>query len=73
VPENGLQICRVNQAARADVVLLFALFHDSRSEGERKDPEHGERAAMGAEDYFRHPAIAQTGKSSGTSGTSAQA
>jgi uncharacterized protein len=53
VLDNGLTLCARVPEARADVVLLFALFHDARRENEHHDPEHGERAALLAETYFQ--------------------
>jgi uncharacterized protein len=52
VLENGLNLCCGVPEARADVVVLFALFHDSCRRNEHRDPEHGERAALLAESYF---------------------
>lgn len=52
VLENGLHLCCGVPEARADVVVLFALFHDSCRRNEHRDPEHGERAALLAEAYF---------------------
>lgn len=53
VLENGLTLCCGVPEARADVVLLFALFHDACRRNEHRDPEHGERAALLAETYFQ--------------------
>jgi uncharacterized protein len=53
VLENGLNLCSALPEARADVVVLFALFHDSCRWNEHRDPEHGERAALLAEAYFQ--------------------
>jgi uncharacterized protein len=40
--ENGLRLAETN-GADADVVKLFALFHDSRRENDGTDPDHGRR------------------------------
>jgi uncharacterized protein len=53
VLENGLTLCHEVEAARADVVVLFALFHDACRENEFRDPEHGPKAALLAEKYHR--------------------
>jgi len=53
VLENGLNLCSQLPEARADVVVLFALFHDSCRWNEHRDPKHGERAALLAEAYFQ--------------------
>jgi uncharacterized protein len=53
VLENGLTLCCGVPEARADVVVLFALFHDSCRWNEHRDPEHGDRAAQLAEAYFQ--------------------
>ena len=53
VLENGLTLCCGIPEARVDVVVLFALFHDSRRQNEHTDPGHGERAARLAEAYFQ--------------------
>jgi len=53
VLENGLNLCCGVSDARADVVVLFALFHDSCRRNEHRDPKHGERAALLAEAYFQ--------------------
>ena len=53
VLENGLNLCCGVPDSRADVVVLFALFHDSCRLNEHWDPEHGERAALLAEAYFQ--------------------
>lgn len=42
VRENGLRIAQ-SVGANEDVVRLFALFHDSRREGEQRDKGHGQR------------------------------
>lgn len=42
VAENGLRIA-VENGADADVVMLFALFHDSRRVNENVDDGHGQR------------------------------
>lgn len=44
VLENGLRIAEVNQSD-AEVVTLFALFHDSRRINEDQDDDHGLRGA----------------------------
>ena len=44
VRENGLRLA-ASTGARADVVELFAYFHDSRRANEGRDPEHGARGA----------------------------
>jgi len=53
VLENGLNLCAGVPEARPDVVVLFALFHDSCRWNEHRDPAHGERAALLAEAYFQ--------------------
>lgn len=58
VLENGLQLCCMVQEARADVVVLFSLFHDACRQNEYTDPEHGERAAVLAEGYFQQGRLA---------------
>ncbi|HEX8298148.1 MAG TPA: hypothetical protein VF594_03235 [Rubricoccaceae bacterium] len=45
VLENGLALAP-ETGARADVVTLFALFHDACRHNDRHDPEHGPRAAV---------------------------
>ncbi len=58
VYENGLRIARGSDA-NLTVLLLFALFHDSRRENESIDPGHGRRGAeLAAEmrgQYFELP------------------
>lgn len=44
VRDNGRRLARLTKA-RGDVVVLFALLHDSRREDDGHDPEHGPRAA----------------------------
>ena len=44
VRENGLLLA-ARTGARADVVELFAYFHDSRRDNEGRDPDHGARGA----------------------------
>ncbi len=51
VLENGLTLCTKVEGVRADVVVLFALFHDACRESEYSDPEHGHRAAELAQRY----------------------
>jgi len=41
---NGLQLAQTT-GANITVVELFAFLHDSRRQNDRRDPEHGERAA----------------------------
>jgi len=45
VRENGLKLA-VLTGARADVVELFALLHDSKRQSDNRDLEHGRRAAQ---------------------------
>ncbi|CAK0779474.1 conserved hypothetical protein [Gammaproteobacteria bacterium] len=40
----GLRLARVT-GARTEIVELFAFLHDSKRQSERRDPEHGPRAA----------------------------
>ncbi len=42
---TGLQLVPHAPTCDAELVLLFALFHDSRRFNEGRDPEHGPRAA----------------------------
>jgi uncharacterized protein len=42
VAENGLRLAELT-GADAEVVTLFALFHDSRRVNDHDDPEHGRR------------------------------
>lgn len=58
VLENGLNLCCGVPEARAEVVVLFALFHDSCRWNEHRDPKHGERAALLAEAYFERGRLA---------------
>jgi uncharacterized protein len=58
VLENGLHLCCGVPEARGDVVVLFALFHDSCRWNEHRDPKHGERAALLAEAYFEKGRLA---------------
>lgn len=44
VMENGLWLAEQNKA-NPDVIILFALFHDSKRICENEDPEHGRRGA----------------------------
>ncbi len=44
VRDNGLRLAALT-GARADVVGLFAVFHDSRRMNDGHDPEHGARGA----------------------------
>jgi uncharacterized protein len=44
VLENGLRLAQETEA-NCEVVLLFAVFHDSRSVNEDTDPELGQRGA----------------------------
>jgi uncharacterized protein len=57
VLENGLTLCGEMSAARPDVVVLFALFHDACRENEYTDPEHGHRAAKLAVRYHQRGAL----------------
>ena len=43
VGRNGLDLAADTEGADADVVLLFALFHDSMRLNDGHDPEHGHR------------------------------
>jgi uncharacterized protein len=43
VGRNGLDLAAETGGADADVVLLFALFHDSMRLNDGHDPEHGQR------------------------------
>jgi uncharacterized protein len=47
---NGLRLARTN-GARADVVELFALVHDSRRVHDGRDEDHGARAAQLAKEW----------------------
>jgi uncharacterized protein len=44
VLENGLKLAE-STGANADVLRLFAVFHDSRRENDGSDPDHGRRGA----------------------------
>lgn len=44
VLENGMRLAEIT-GANANVVTLFAIFHDSRRLNECTDPDHGPRAA----------------------------
>lgn len=44
VRRNGLYLAR-HHSADAEVIRLFALFHDSCRENELRDPQHGPRGA----------------------------
>ncbi|MFN6016825.1 MAG: hypothetical protein ACK49N_04545 [Verrucomicrobiota bacterium] len=46
----GMQLCR-HHPADAEIVRLFALFHDSRRQDEQADPGHGPRGAQLAIDF----------------------
>ena len=48
VLENGLRLSEINGADK-EVVILFALFHDSKRESEGYDPKHGKRGALFSE------------------------
>ncbi len=48
VEHNGLRLASA-EGGDADVVSLFALFHDSRRVNDHADPEHGRRGARLAE------------------------
>lgn len=50
VYENGLRLASGN-GARPAVVMLFAVFHDSRRQSEGKDDGHGARGARLAEEF----------------------
>src|SRR2546430_2259789 len=41
----GLELVRRSEKCDPELVLLFALFHDSRRFNEFEDPEHGSRGA----------------------------
>ena len=43
VGRNGLDLAAGTEGADVDVVLLFALFHDSMRLNDGHDPEHGQR------------------------------
>ena len=43
VGRNGLDLTADTEGAEVDVVLLFALFHDSMRLNDGHDPEHGHR------------------------------
>jgi uncharacterized protein len=43
VGQNGVKLAAATTGADAEVVLLFALFHDSMRENDGHDPEHGRR------------------------------
>lgn len=49
VARNGAAICARTPSADPDVVLLFALLHDSQRRNDHHDPEHGPRAAAYAD------------------------
>ena len=46
VGRNGLDLTANTEGADADVVLLFALFHDSMRLNDGHDPEHGQRGGV---------------------------
>ena len=50
VLRHGMVLCRLHPA-NVEIVRLFALFHDSRRQDERADPEHGPRGAQLAIDF----------------------
>ena len=54
VLRNGLELAARTQA-RADVVALFAVFHDACRHNDDQDPQHGPRGAALARDFHgRH-------------------
>jgi uncharacterized protein len=44
VLENGMRLC-ASTGADANIVRLFAVFHDARRISEYTDPDHGQRGA----------------------------
>lgn len=46
VGRNGLDLAADTEGADVDVVLLFALFHDSMRLNDGHDPEHGHRGGV---------------------------
>ncbi|MCX7422698.1 MAG: hypothetical protein NT013_24605 [Planctomycetia bacterium] len=50
VLENGLRLAKAS-GGDLEVVTLFALFHDSRRINEGRDPGHGSRGALLAEQF----------------------
>jgi uncharacterized protein len=49
VAETGVELARRTAGADPAVVFAFAVLHDCRRRSERRDPEHGPRAAVFAE------------------------
>lgn len=46
----GLELARQLEGCDAELVLLFALLHDTQRHNESRDPEHGLRAALFAQE-----------------------
>jgi len=53
VCENGLELADVTDGADVEVVLFFALFHDSMRENDGHDPGHGRRGSALARELAR--------------------
>lgn len=54
VAQAGWYLANADPLVDLDVVMLFAVLHDSRRENENSDPEHGFRAAVRAESLYQH-------------------
>ncbi len=53
VLENGLKLSEVNGADKR-IIILFALFHDSKRESDGLDPQHGRRGALFVQQFRNH-------------------
>ena len=53
VLENGLKLSEVNGADKR-IIILFALYHDSKRESDGFDPQHGKRGALFAKHFRNH-------------------
>jgi len=53
VRENGLALAGMTEGADVEVVLFFALFHDSMRVNDGRDPDHGRRGSALARELAR--------------------